>query len=138
MCFDSFHSMYVSEVLMPKSGCVIVNFAFIIKQGCVCLVLRAGSVLSQNPQIFMAKLEQQPEPWHSREVQNPIWHSVFSQRRITELLWGFFPRGIRAGIEPQVGQGWHLQALGTRISLEGTREGSWASPWSCWGASHPK
>lgn len=60
------------------------DFCFYQQTGWVCLVLVRANWLHAIPKIVipMAKPEQQTEPWHSREVQDPIWPSLFSQRRI--------------------------------------------------------
>lgn len=89
------------------------DFCFYYPTGCVCLASVRADGLRAIP-----KLSFQWQGWSSRqspdtaarEVQDPIWHSVFSQRRIPKprAPLGIVPKGSQRCEGPpgrQVGQG---------------------------------
>lgn len=106
--------MYVSESFMLKSECMIncefcfYVFSWVYKE-------LTGSMLSQKFWLSW-------QSWSSRQSL-PQQGGAGSHLALLALPgdnprapWGIFPGGVRAGSEPQVGQGClcHLQVLGTR------------------------
>lgn len=126
MCFDSFHSMYVPEVFVLKSECMMnCDFCLSNQTGCVCLALLRADWLHAIPKTLIL-MEQQP--WPSRSCRSHLALPGLPGDNPRAPL-GPVPSALRAVTQPRWDRGgsrpWGPGAAGRE------QGGSRASPRSC-------